>query len=291
MPTPVTRDLALTFAGGGNRAFYAYGLLSAWGERLAPRLAGMAMCSAGACVPLMWITGRDDAAREAFLALTRGLTRNIDWRRPFRGEELAPHGRILREILLVLLRDGGLERVRAFPVPLLVLVAAFPAWLPGGLAVAMGIGAYQLEKVFRPAMRHPSFGRVVGFRPRVFDLRACDTPEAAADLVLASSATPPFTPIGRFGGESFLDGGMVDNAPASVGDAIPGATRNVVFLTRCYAPHVTGVHDGRLYLAPMTPPAAHRWDYTRPHLVDETIAQGRAEAAVHQAQLDAYLSP
>ena len=236
----------------------------------------------------MWITGRDDAARETFVALTRGLTRNIDWRRPLRGEAIAPHGRILREILLSLLRDGGLERVRAFPVPLLVLVAAFPRWLPASLAVAMGIGAYQLKKVIRPAIRHPTFGRAVGFRPRVFDLRACDTPDSAADLILASSATPPFTPIGRFAGESFLDGGMVDNAPASVGDGLRGATRNVVFLTRCYAPEVTGVHDGRLYLAPLTPPRAHRWDYTRPDLVEATIAQGRDEAAAHWPQLEPY---
>ncbi len=290
MPSQVTRDLSLTFAGGGNRAFYSYGVLSAWGRHLAPRLAGMAMCSAGACVPLMWITGREDAARETFLRLTQGLTRNIDWRRPLRGEALAPHGRILREILLSLLREGGLERVRAFPVPLMVLVAAFPRWMPGGLAVAVGIGAYQLEKVVRPAMRHPTFGRAVGFRPRVFDLRACVSPDEAADLILASSATPPFTPIGRFGGESFLDGGMVDNAPASVGDALPGATRNVVFLTRCCKPGTAGVHEGRLYLAPLTPPMAHRWDYTRPHLVEATIAQGRAEAATHWTALEAYLA-
>jgi predicted acylesterase/phospholipase RssA len=46
----ITRDIALTFAGGGNRAFYQLGLLNAWQETLLPRTAVVAACSAGACV-------------------------------------------------------------------------------------------------------------------------------------------------------------------------------------------------------------------------------------------------
>lgn len=284
------RDLALTFAGGGNRAFYQYGLMQAWGPRLLPRLAGIASCSAGACVAVMWLTGRRAAAREIFYARTRGLTRNIDLTRALRGQRIAPHGEVYRDILLAMSRDGGLERLRERPWPLLVLVSAFPRWLPSALATVVGISAYQLEKALRPRLLHPSFGRALAFRPDVFDMRDCETPEELTALVLASSATPPFTPVGRFRGRRYLDGGMVDNAPAFVGDTIPGVSRNLVLLTRPYPDEVIGRRGHRLYVAPLTPPPTDRWDYRRPEGVDETVELGEREARDHQAALDALLA-
>ncbi len=289
-PPAAARDLALTFAGGGNRAFYQLGLMNVWADRLRPRLAGVASCSAGACVVTMWLTGRRAQAREVFQARTRGLRRNVDPVNLLRGQPMAPHGGVYRDIMLAMVRDGGLDRLRAQPWPLLVMVSAFPRWLPPAVAAAAGIGAYQLEKALRRRLLHPSFGRALGFRPHVFDMRDCETPEELAALVLASSATPPFTPVGRFHGRRYLDGGMVDNAPAFVADALPGARRNLVLLTRPYRDDLTGVRGSRLYVAPTGPVPAGRWDYTRPEGVEEAVTMGEREAGVHGAQLRAFLA-
>lgn len=283
------RDLALTLAGGGNRAFYQFGLLERWHAALLPRTAAIVACSAGASVAVMFLSGREPEARAVWEVRTRGVTKNVDFTRALRGERIAPHGEVFREIMLTLGRDGGLERVRALPVPFLVLASAFPRALPAPVAVVVGISAYQLEKALRPATLHPTFGRAVGFRPAVFDARDCETPEELADLVLASSATPPFTPVGRFRHQRLLDGGMVDNAPAFVADTLPGVRRTLVLLTRPYPPGVLGPRGRRMYVAPRVPVPIERWDYTRPHLLQDTIEQGRREADAHWPAVEAWL--
>lgn len=275
------RDLAITFAGGGNRAFYQYGLMLRWWERLHPRVAALSTCSAGACVAVMLLTGRRALARDEFLARTAGLTRNLDLRRLLRGRRLAPHGEVYRAILERLLEDGGLERVRAQPFPIFVLTSAFPAWWPSALAAMVGISAYQLEKSLDQRLLHPTFGRRLGFEPAVFDARECETVGELADLVLASSSTPPFTPVGRYRGRALLDGGMVDNAPAFVGDGAQGVRRNLVLMTRPYAPDLLGVRGARLYLAPTEPVPVGRWDYTRPLALDDAVTLGERDAERH----------
>jgi hypothetical protein len=287
--TEPARDVAITLAGGGNRAFYQLGLVQQWAERLTPRLAGLATCSAGACVAIMWLTGRRWEARDVFLRRTKGLTKNVDFSKALRGERIAPHGSVYTDILLTMLRDGGLETIRQLQWPVLVLVSGFPGWLPSAVAATVGIGAYQLEKALRPRVLHPTFGRAIGFRPEVYDLRDCETAEEATALVLASSATPPFTPVGRFRGRRYLDGGMVDNAPAFAGDDLPGARRNLVLLTRPYAPDLLGRQGGRLYIAPREPLPVGRWDYTRPEAVDLAVDVGARDAVEHLPALDAFL--
>lgn len=185
--------------------------------------------------------------------------------------------------------DGGLERIREQSFPIYVLAAEFPWMLPRTVSVALGIGLYSLERSVRRAP-HPMLPRiVVGFTPVVVDARECETAEELASLILASSATPPFTPIGDFRGLKLLDGGMVDNAPASIAERHPEVARSIVVLARQYHPSVLGVQGGRLYVAPTTTPPIGRWDYTKPHLLDETVAMGEREADLHRAALDAYL--
>jgi len=284
------RDLGITLAGGGNRAFYQLGLLNRWGDWLLPRTAAMATCSAGACVVLMYLTARRAEARSVFQARTRGLVRNLDWRRVLRGERLAPHGEIYREILVTILAEGGFERVRAQPFPIYVLASAFPAMMPAGLATTVGIAAYQAEKALRRGLLHPTFGRALGFRPLVIDARTCETAEELTALVLASSATPPFTPLGRFRSARLLDGGMIDNAPAFVAEAEPAVRRNLVLLTRPYPPDVIGRRGNRLYIAPTAPPPISRWDYTQPHLLEDTVDMGEQEAEVHRPAVEGFLA-
>lgn len=284
------RDLALVFAGGGNRAFYQLGLMNQWSERLLPRTAAVAACSAGACVAAILFAGRQESTHRFWLERRRGVTKNFDWRRLLAAERPTPHAPIYRDTLLHAMQGGGLERLRAQPFPLLVIASRFPRVVPAGGAALLGLGAYSLEKRLFPTRLHPRLPRLLGFSPVVFDARECETPEALADLVIASSATPPFTPIGRYGAHPLLDGGLVDNAPAFVAEQVPGVARTVVLLTRPYPKGSTGRHGRRLYVAPTAPVPVERWDYTRPELVEDTIAMGEREARVHAPPLDALLA-
>jgi predicted acylesterase/phospholipase RssA len=285
-----TSDILLTFAGGGNRSFYQLGLLSRWEQTLLPRVAAVASVSAGACVITTFLSGRREEARRFWLDRTRGITRNFEWTKLLRGERPAPQGEIYHETLLVTFRDGGLERIRQQPFPIYVLAAQFPWHTPRMLSAALGIGMYSLERSIRRAP-HPRSPRWLGFTPIAVDARVCETPEELAALILASSATPPFTPIGNFRGEKLLDGGMVDNAPAFVAEMQhPDVQHSIVMLSRPYHPSVMGIQGQRLYLAPTRPTPIGRWDYTQPHLLDETVRMGEEEAVIHGPLLERYLT-
>ncbi|MFN9213972.1 MAG: patatin-like phospholipase family protein [Gemmatimonadota bacterium] len=54
------RDLGLTLAGGGNRAFYQTGVLEALGGHLLDRVAAVGCVSACSCVITTLLSGRTD---------------------------------------------------------------------------------------------------------------------------------------------------------------------------------------------------------------------------------------
>jgi predicted acylesterase/phospholipase RssA len=285
----MARDLAITFAGGGNRAFYQLGLMNRWRELLLPRVAAMATCSAGACVATLLLSGRELEAGEFWKERRSGVIRNFEWRKLLSGARPTPHEPIYRDTLLHAFSEGGLERVRSQPFPILVLTTAFPKRIPAFAAVLLALSAYNVEKRFREEMIHPTFGRRFGFRAMAFDARDCETPQELTDLIIASSATPPFTSLGRFDGHRLLDGGIIDNVPAFLADELPAVKKNLVLLTRPYLKHMTGRQGSRLYVAPDKALPVNRWDYTRPELIDATIEVGERDAELYAQQLSEFI--
>lgn len=283
------RDLAITFAGGGNRAFYQLGLLNVWGARLFPRVGCFATCSAGACVAALLLSGRRVEVSEYWRSLSGGLKKNFEWGRLLSGQRPTPHEPLYRDMLLYAFASGGLERIRSQPFPFLVLTTTLPKRVPTIAATLLALCAYKLEQVTRKGEVHPTYGRRVGFGALAFDARACETPTELADLIIASSATPPFTSVGRFGGRRLLDGGVIDNVPAFLADEVAGITRNLVMLTRPYPPELTGQRGSRLYFAPREPLPIGRWDFTRPDLLEATVATGERNARAHEALIEDFL--
>jgi predicted acylesterase/phospholipase RssA len=284
------RDLGLTLAGGGNRSFYQQGLLEEWGEAVWPRVAAISTVSAGAAIAVLMLSGRSAQARAYWDSLRRGITKNVDVGKLWKREPIAPHGHIYRSTIVHAMERGGLERLKSQPFPIYVLCARPPEGLPVGLSAWLGLGAYSLERQLRRRTLHPFAGHVLGFRELVCDARDCISPEQVADLVLASSATPPFTPLGNFRGTTLIDGGLVDNVPAFVAERAPEVKRNLVLLTRLYPRGVTGAYGKRLYLGPSEKVPIQRWDYTEGAPVEETLALGRRDAARFAPALDAWLS-
>jgi predicted acylesterase/phospholipase RssA len=283
------RDLALTLAGGGNRALVQVGLLRRWWPLLEPRIAAVTACSAGASMAVSLLTGRERETTAYWLGRRAGVTRNVEWSRLFRGLRPTPHLPIYRDTLGYALRDGGLERLRALPYPVQVLTAVPPRWLPVPLAVLVGMSVYSIERQLRQGRLHPSAARRLGFAPRLFDLREAGGADEIIDLVLASSATPPFTPVGRHRGRVLLDGGLVDNAPVFPGEQVAGVRRHLVLLTRPYPAASVGRQGNRWYLCPSEPVPISRWEYTRPDLIEATIALGDRDATHHERALREFL--
>lgn len=288
MSATSTRDLGITFAGGGNRAFYQVGFLERWWRALEPRVRAISACSAGASVAVTWLSGRRPATHAYWLERRAGITRNFRWERLLRGERPTPHAPIYRDTMLYALADGGFDRIRALPYPLLVLTAA-PS-LPISVAMPLGMAAYSLERSLDQGKLHPASGRRLGFRPWAVDARESTSPEELADLILASSATPPFTPVGRVRGRRVLDGGLYDNAPAFLAEGVDGVERTLVLLTRPYPAASTGWKGRRLYLAPSGPVPINRWDYTSRARVDATLAMGRREAEGRGPEVERLLN-
>jgi predicted acylesterase/phospholipase RssA len=289
LPADQPRDLGLTLAGGGNRSFYQQALLEAWGERLWSRVAAVSCVSAGAAIAVMSLTGRAALARVHWDAARRGILKNLDVSRLLRGEKLAPHGPIYRSTIEFSLYEGGLERVRALPFPIWVLCAVPPRHLPLTLSTWLGLGAYSLEKKWNPRQLHPRAGAQLGFREFAFDARACETPQELADLLIASSSTPPFTPVGNFRRQPLLDGGICDNVPAALAERDPAVRKTLVLLTRPYPEGVTGEHGRRLYLEPSAPVPIGRWDYREGAPVEATLTLGRTDAERYAPRLEAWL--
>ena len=283
-----TRDLGLCFAGGGNRAFWQVGLLSELGDTLFPRVSAVSACSAGSCASILIAAGATQTAQASFARLRRGIMSNFDAKKLLRRERALPHEHVYRSMLRESLDADAMKRLRAAPYPIFILGAEPPSRLPLAASLMVGLAAYQFEKLARPGTLHPTLAPKLGFNAHIHDARGCDNVEQVIDLVLASSATPPFTKEGRFGGARLLDGSLVDNAPAF---ALEGhGKKTIVLLTRPYPEGALGLRDGRLYLAPTEPVPAHRWDYREAAPVDETIALGVRDAAKHRPLIERYLA-
>ena len=279
-------------AGGGNRAFWQLGILERWWPALEPqhgrggrvqrrRQHGghLALGAAGGDPRVLAGPAR---ARDAATSSGGGCC-------PAAGP--TPHEPIYRDTLRFSLAEGGLERIRALPFPVLILTASFPRWMPVPLATAAGMTAYSIERQLAMGKLHPRSGRVIGFRPVVVDARTCQAPEDLVDLVLASSATPPFTSIGRHRGRRLLDGGMVDNAPAFVAEHGTGRRSGTSSCSRdrIPTPRSGGREPGSISVR-AEPVPINRWDYTSVERVDATVALGRTDAERYADAFGEFLS-
>lgn len=273
------------FAGGGNRCLWQAGLwaTAAPALGLAPRT--IAAVSAGATVASLLLSGRVDRALDGFYRATGENRRNVYPLNPLRGRPAFPHHAMYRGTILDAIDEAALARLHAGP-DLRVLIARPPRWAGPRLGVAVGFGAYEVEKAWKAPV-HPVAGRRIGFAPEVVPVRACATPEALADLLIASSCTPPFTPVVFRGGRPALDGGLVDNVPVDALGPDPGPT--LVLLTRGYPQERIPRVPGRAYLQSSEPIPVTKWDYTSPQLLRDTFDLGRRDGERLAREPERYL--
>jgi hypothetical protein len=215
--------------------------------------------------------GRFDAALAHFKHATAVNRRNVNWANAFRRAPVFPHAAMYRHALLEVIDDRALATLHAGP-DLRVPITRAPRWLGARAGFAVAGLADAVEHAVGPSV-HPQLALRLGFRADYETVRGCRTPAALADLVLASSCTPPFTPLLRYGGSPALDGGIVDNAPVmGLGNA---TGRTLVLLARRY--RSLPAHPSRVYVQPSTDVPVSSWDYTNPAGLQAAYDLGRRD--------------
>jgi predicted acylesterase/phospholipase RssA len=268
----------IVFAGGGNRCFWQAGFWEVAAPALALAPKRVAACSAGSAVACAIFAGRSEAAMSVAKKTMTHNPKNQYWGNLFRQGKVFPHESLYRQMVVEIMDQAALAQLAKGP-DILVEVARLPRWLGPKSATLVGLSLYQLEKKLRQPV-HPTFGRKIGFSAEFINARQCNNAEELANIILASSCTPPFTSVQYPGARAALDGGMVDNVPvegiSSWEQAYNDSQKTLVLLTRPY-PRLPS-HPHRLYMQPSSPVAAKSWDYTNPLLLQQTFDQGRRDA-------------
>ncbi len=233
----------------------------------------VAGASAGAAIACMYYSGRTGFAIDYFKEATSRNAKNFYMSRIFRGESAFPHYAMYRDLMLKTMDGPALKKLREGP-DIRILVSRPPAWLGPRSATFVGLGAYLIDKHVYGSV-HPKLPSRMGFYPEIESARDCETAEQLADLVLASSCTPPFTPIMRRNGATVLDGGLIDNVPLRALSKNEGTV--LVLLTRQYAESAIPVFPGRVYVQPSRPSPIAKWDYTNPRGIQEVFDLGRRD--------------
>ena len=107
-------------------------------------------------------------------------------------------------------------------------------------------------------------------------MKRCVSPVELANLVLASSCTPPFTPWYSLHGRPVLDGGLIEDIPLS---GLPRKSgRTLVLLT---AKGITAkASPDTVYAEPSEILRVSSWDYTDPKQIDNIYELGKKDARV-----------
>jgi predicted acylesterase/phospholipase RssA len=262
---------SVVFAGGGNRCVWQAGFYRTVAEAVGFVPARVAAASAGAAVAAVLFAGCFDAALAHFKRATSSNPRNVHWANLLNGAPVFPHAAMYRHALLAVIDERALATLHEGP-EFRVPITRAPRWLGPRTGFALAGLAEMVEHLVGPPV-HPQLAPRLGFRADYRTVRECRTPEALADLVLASSCTPPFTPLLRHGGEPALDGGIADNVPVeALGDA-PG--RTLILLTRRY--RRLPVHRSRCYAQPSVTVPVSSWDYTNPRGLQAAYDLGRRD--------------
>ncbi len=260
----------VVFAGGGNRCLWQAGF---WTEA-APRLGlvprRIAATSAGAAIASVVFAGRIREGLAHFRAATAANRGNFYPANLLRGRPVFPHAAMYRQALLAIIDSPALARLHAGP-EIIVPVTRAPRWLGPRSAFAVAGIVDSIERAVAPSP-HPRFAGRIGFRAEYASVSDCATPEALADLVLASSCTPPFTPLLLHAGSPALDGGIADNVPVDAAGDGP----TLVLLTRPFKR--VPAHPLRTYVQPSQPVPVSAWDYTDPDGLVAAFELGQRDA-------------
>jgi len=263
----------LVLQGGGIRCAWQAGFVAALESERPIRPCAISAVSASSAVACAIVCRRLEFAVHCFKAAIESNKKDIGLTRLFRGDRAFPHAEIYRSVLLQVFDQTALKKLCAGP-DIQILVTRTSAKLPRylGLVIGLSLCAFQALRTRRAYRR---FGTQFGFSGEFISVRNCNTPVELADLVLASSCSPPFTPWYSLHGRPVLDGGLSESVPLSGLPEKQGKT--LVLLTA----RGTTVHrsPGIVYAEPSEDFRISSWDYTDASKIDYLYVLGKKDGS------------
>ena len=235
--------------------------------------------SAGAAIACAFAADRLDAGVEAFKEAVSRNKKNFYPSHLFSRKPVFPHAAMYRGLLSDVLNDSGMKALQRGP-DVEILLCRPPRRLPSVTvkALLLGIG---LGRRLSSQRICSTLIRTSGLSPEFVSVRSCGDARGVTDLVLASSSTPPFTPLFSYQGRHALDGGVLESVPMS-GLPTAGAGALVV-LTSPNHPLTqqasVSPQSGVTYVAPSRHVEGAPWDYANPRLLDAFYSLGKEDGA------------
>jgi predicted acylesterase/phospholipase RssA len=244
----------LVLQGGGIRCAWQAGFIAALERERPMRPVAIAAVSASSTVACALVCGRLVSAVECFKAAIVNRTKGMFTGRVMRRRRIFPHAEIYRDAVLRMFDQAAMESLMAGP-DIQILVTRTSAKLPKYAGALAGLALYGMQGfgVGRGHRRLEEFS----FCKEFVAVKSCATPGDLADLVLASSCTPPFTPFYSLYGRPVLDGGLSESVPLS---GLPERRRTTLVLLTARGVPVHRV-PGVMYAEPSESLRVNSWDY------------------------------
>jgi predicted acylesterase/phospholipase RssA len=277
-------ELSMVLAGGGCRAFWTLGMLDVLLPELGP-VREFSAVSASSAMVLCNLSGTAEEVITRFERLTAENRKNVYPEHLFTREPLFPHERMYRSAIVGVWDEAAMARIRdASPVRILqaFVEPGRPVW-PTIFGAVRAYSRAKNKKNGGGLQRSDTPPKGIGWTVTVAQdiVREIGTPDALADEVLMSSASPPITQVWRRDGRTYVDGGAVDNVPLRALTSEAQAGRVLTLLTRFNergAERPLVDTPDRLIIGPSRPTPVDKFDYTQPELIRETFELGREDA-------------
>jgi predicted acylesterase/phospholipase RssA len=270
---------SLVMQGGGVRCLWQAGFLSVvaphW-DRMPARIVAV---SAGAAIACAFAADRLEAGVEAFKDAVSRNRKNFYPARLLSRKRAFPHDAMYRGVLAEVLNDAGMNALR-HGSDVHVLLCRPPRHLSSVTVTAflLGVG---LGRQLSSSRLSSAIVRAGRFSPEFVSVRSCRDALDVTDLVLASSSTPPFTPLSSYQGGHALDGGVLESVPLS-GLRTPGSSA-LVLLTSPRGGQLPSSSPPAPVILTHAAPSRHvdgsPWDYANPRLLETFYALGREDGA------------
>jgi hypothetical protein len=216
-------------------------------------------------------SARLELAMRCFRSHIANNKRNIYLSHLFGRRPIFPQGAIYREALLRTFDQSALKALHAGP-DIRILITRPSSSLPGYLGVFAGLAMCGLRGLEKRKF-YARLAAQVGFSKEFVSVKKCRTPAELADLILASSCTPPVTPLYTFNGRTALDGGLLEKIPIS---GLPQEPRVTLILLTTRGRKLDH-RPGFIYSEPSEQLRVASWDYAHPGRVDSLYALGKKD--------------
>ena len=243
--------------------------------------------SAGSAMALASAVGKTGETLAHFVELTAVNQRNAYFGNLLRGNPVFPHEAMYRSAIRNALDDDAFALLKTLG-PVRIFAAYVKEGEPRFRTVFRAMRSYRYRRV--NMVVHAPEELVLGMGEQIFVAQDCQTPAEICDKILISSTTPPMTRVPVIDRCTYVDGGLVDNAPVRALTKEAREGKVIVLLSRHIPREFLPVRHNYFYLAPSRPTPVSIWDYTSPEKVEETFRLGQRDVSQHIGELEDFIA-